>query len=375
MNNNTSSKIKREALIRVVKRPDMSAKKTVLLYIAAIIVAIAAGGLFILALGHNPILYYATAVKGCFKSSLAKRALIRIIIPLLITSLGLSVAFKMKFWNIGAEGQFIFGAICAAYVALFQSDGLSHAAVIILMGVAGFVGGGLFGLVTAFFKTKFGTNETLLTLMFNYIALNLVQYLMDGPWRDPESAGFSKIAQFPETAWIDMIAKIDVSWIVAIILVIFLYIYFKYTKHGYEISVVGDSQNTAKYAGMNVNKIVLRTMFLSAGICGLAGMLQVAGDATTHTLSTGIASGVGFTAIIVAWLAKLNPFGIVAVSCMFGLLEKGCGVAESTFNLSGSVADILQGIILFFILAFDFFIQYRLAFKKTEKSAGGADNK
>jgi simple sugar transport system permease protein len=167
---------------------------------------------------------------------------------------------------------------------------------------------------------------------------------------------------------------VDVSWIIALALVIFLFIYFKYTKHGYEISVVGDSQNTARYAGMNVSKIVLRTMFLSAGICGLAGMLQVAGDATTHTLSTGIASGVGFTAIIVAWLAKLNPFGIVAVSCMFGLLDKGCGVAESTFNLSGSVADILQGIILFFILAFDFFIQYKLAFKKAEKTAGGADN-
>jgi|LSQX01.2.fsa_nt_gb simple sugar transport system permease protein len=375
MNNNKASPhIKREPIARMVKRPDMSGRKTALLYLVAIFVAIAAGGVFILALGHNPINYYATVISGSFRSNLSTRALIRITIPLLITSLGLAVSFRMKFWNIGAEGQFIFGAVCASYVALFKSEGLPHSVVIILMGLAGFVGGGLFGLIAAFFKTKFGTSETLLTLMLNYVALYLVQYLMDGPWRDPESAGFSKIAQFPETAWVDQIAKVDVSWIIALALVIFLFIYFKYTKHGYEISVVGDSQNTARYAGMNVSKIVLRTMFLSAGICGLAGMLQVAGDATTHTLSTGIASGVGFTAIIVAWLAKLNPFGIVAVSCMFGLLDKGCGVAESTFNLSGSVADILQGIILFFILAFDFFIQYKLAFKKAEKTAGGADN-
>lgn len=361
------------SLVRVVKRPEMSKRKTALLYISAIIVAIAAGGIFILALGENPFSYYAMVAIGSFRSNIATRALIRIIIPLLITSLGLSVAFKMKFWNIGAEGQFIFGAICATYVALFVSEGLSHFAVILLMALAGFIGGGLFGLIPAFFKTRFGTSETLLTLMLNYVALYLVQYLMDGPWRDPNAGGFSRIPKLPQVAWIDQIGRIDVSWMVALALTVFLFIYFKHTKQGYEISVVGDSQNTARYAGMNVNRIILRTMFISAGIAGLAGMLQAAGDATTHTLSTGIASGVGFTAIIVAWLAKLNPFGIVVVSFLFGILEKGCGVAESKFHLSGSVADILQGIILFFILAFDFFIQYKLAFGKVDKPTGGAD--
>ncbi|MBO5275071.1 MAG: ABC transporter permease [Clostridia bacterium] len=362
---NKPLKLGGENRFHVVKRAELPFKQTALLYILAIVLALVAGGIFILCIGHNPFSFYATLISGCFRSKLAFVALIKIIMPLLLTTLGVAVAFKMKFWNIGAEGQFIMGAICATYFALYWGD-MPHFLLVIVMMLAGFVGGGIWGLIPAYFKCRFDTNETLLTLMLNYIALYIVQYLRDGPWRDPAAGGFLKIAKHPESAWLDKLFGIDITWVICIILVVIMFIYLSYTKQGYEIAVVGDSHNTARYAGMNVKGIILRTMFISAAVCGLAGMLQVTGDATSHTLTMGIASGVGFTAIIVAWLAKLNPFGILLVSTFFGILDKGSGVAESTFGLSSSVADVLQGIILFFILGLDFFIRYKIVISKSE---------
>jgi simple sugar transport system permease protein len=233
------------------------------------------------------------------------------------------------------------------------------------MFAAGMVGGGLWGLIPAYFKTKFGTNETLFTLMLNYIALYMIKYLTEGPWRDPASSGFPKIASFTENARLDQIYGVHAGWLIGLILVVIVYVYIKFTKKGYEISVVGESINTARYAGMNVKKIVMRTMFLSGAICGIAGMTQVSGAA--YTLGEGIAGGVGFTAIIVAWLSKLNPVIILIVTVLFSMLEKGCSVMQSTFGLSSSASEILQGIILFFILGFDFFTRYRFVFRKGRK--------
>ncbi len=349
--------------IHVVKRPPLPAKKVTLLYISAIFLALCFGGVFVLCLGVNPFKFFAKVFTGSLQSKMARVALMRIIMPLFITSIGVSVAFKMKFWNTGAEGQFIMGAVFACWAA-FTFENLPQPVMLLLMAVSAMVGGGAFGMITAYFKCRFGTNETLLTLMFNYIALYIVQLLRDGVWRDPAAGGFPKIAQLPKNAWVYQLGGIDMTWIICIILFVIATIYFSKTKHGYEISVVGDSQNTARYAGMEVDKIIMRTMFISSAICALAGMLQVAGDGTSHTLTTGIASGIGFTAITVAWLGKLNPTGILAVSVLFGILEKGCGVAKSTFMLSPAVADILQGIILFVILGFDFVITYKIVIDK-----------
>ncbi len=170
----------------------------------------------------------------------------------------------------------------------------------------------------------------------------------------------------PDNAWLYEVniagVKVDISLFVALILVALIFVYFNYMKQGYEISVVGDSQNTARYAGMSVKKIIVRTMFISAGIAGLAGMLQVSGSATSHTLADGITGDVGFTGITVAWLAKLNPVGILVVSALMGILQKGTAVAESAFSISSAASEILQGIILFSVLAADFFIRYRIVF-------------
>jgi ABC-type uncharacterized transport system permease subunit len=361
----TGIKRARDPIIRIVKRGSMPFGKVFAFYAMAIAAALAAGGFFMALMGVNPFAYFYVVISGCFKTALSKISLVRIIVPLLITSLGIVLAFRMNFWNIGAEGQFIMGAVGASYIALNYGT-LPHWLLIPLMAAAGILSGGLWGYAAAFFRCRFGTNETLLTLMLNYIALYIIQYLRDGPWRDPAAGGFPKITKFPENAWIYKLGGLDISWIIALLLVIIIYAYLKYTKQGYEISVVGDSTDTARYAGMNNGRIIRRTMFFSASVAGLAGMLQVAGDATSHTLSMGIASGVGFTAIIVAWLAKLNPFGILAVSVLFGMLEKGCGVAESTFGISSSVSDILQGIILFVILGADFFVRYKPVVKKRE---------
>lgn len=362
---NTVEKIKKEPLLRVVKKTELSAGKTIGLTLLALLLAIVAGGLFILAIGHNPFKIYGTIVQGAWRSKLAIKGTIKIAIPLLIASLGITPAFQMKFWNIGAEGQIIMGGIFASYFALFF-DQLPHGLLLLIMFIAGMLGGGLWGLIPAYFKTKFGTNETLFTLMLNYIALYTIKFLTEGPWRDPESSGFPKIASFIENARLDQIFGVHAGWLIGLVLVIVVFVYLKFTKHGYEISVVGESVNTARYAGMNVRKIMMRTMFISGAICGIAGMTQVSGAA--YTLGEGVAGGVGFTAITVAWLSKLNPVVILVVTVLFSMLEKGCSVMQSTFGLSAAASGILQGIILFFVLAFDFFTRYRFVLRKGRKA-------
>lgn len=350
-----------EPLIRIVKKPEISSQKALLLRFAAFLAAIIAGGIFIFAIGYNPFEVYKTMVAGCFRSKMAFRGMIKIAIPLLLTSLGVTLSFKMKFWNIGAEGQMIMGAVCATYFALYFSD-LPHYLLLFICFIAGMIGGGIWGLIPAIFKSKFNTNETLFTLMLNYIALHIVNYLAKGPWRDPSMGGFPKIPDIPANATMDKILGIQAGWVIALIMVIVVFVYLNYTKQGYEISVVGESPATARYAGMNVTKILLLTMFLSGAISGMAGMLQVTG--TNGVLTNGVAGGVGFTAIIVAWLSQLNPFIITLITIFFSILEKGGSVLQSAFGISPYAADILQGVILFFILACEFFVRYSFAVRK-----------
>lgn len=350
-----------EPLVRIVKKKELPAQKAVLLRIAAFFLAILAGGIFIAVIGYNPFSVYQEIVAGCFRTPIAMQSTVKIAIPLLITSLGVTLAFKMKFWNIGAEGQLIFGAICASYFALFCS-GWPHWLLLIASFLAGAIGGGLWGLIPAVFKVKWGTNETLLTLMMNYIALYIVDYLQKGPWKDPAAKGFAKIASFSSNAQIGKVFGVQGGWIVAVLLVVIVAVFLKYTKRGYEISVVGESKATARYAGINVTKVMLGTMFLSGALSGMGGMIQAMG--TTNSLSMGIASGVGFTAIIVAWLGQLNPYVIFLITCFFSILEKGSGVIQSTYGISTYAADVLQGVILFFILASEFFIRYSFVRRK-----------
>lgn len=368
--NNTTTRKGKEGLIHIAKRTELNTRQRWLLRAGALLLALLAGGLFILVLGHNPLSVYGTIISGAFRSKMAIQGTVNVIIPLLISALGVTLAFKMRFWNIGAEGQIIMGAIFATYFGVFQGN-WPHLVLIPVMFLAGMLGGGLWGLLPAFFKAKYNTNETLFTLMLNYIALQLIVFLRDGPWADPNSSGYPKIARFGSNAQLDKVLGIQSGWIVGLILVALVFVYLRYTKQGYEISVVGESHATARYAGMNVSKIMLRTMFLSGAVCGIAGMLQVSGSDMTLTAS--VAGGVGFTAIIVAWLAQLHPLGILLVSSLFGILEKGCSVVQTNFGLSTDSAEVLQGIILFFVLGSEFFIRYRLVLRKRRAAAEAAE--
>lgn len=362
MNDGTKAQARgREPLLRIVKRKERSRNMALLLKLLSVLAAVAAGGVFILFIGFNPVEIYGAILNGAFRSGEAIRSTVRFTIPLLINALGVSLAFKMRFWNIGAEGQMIMGAVFATYFGLFHSD-WPRFVLLPVMFLAGMIGGGLWGLVPALTKAKWGTNETLLTLMLNYIAQYFVVFLRDGPWADPESGGFPKIASFQPNAHLPKVLGVHIGWIVGLVLVVLVFLYLSFTKQGYEISVVGESRPTAKYAGMRVSRIILRTMIFSGAICGIAGMVQVTGSSLQLTES--IAGGVGFTAVIVAWLANLNPFGILLTSFLFSVLDKGSSVMESTFGLSKYSSAVLQGIILFFVLGCEFFIRYRFVRRK-----------
>ena len=358
----TEKHLQKEPLVRLAKRDDLSAGKKWAIRLGAILLALVVGSLFVAVLGHNPLAVYRDIVSGSLGGPSAVRATVRVAIPLLGVALAIAPAFKMKFWNIGAEGQIMVGAIAATYFALFWADRLPKPALLLVMALASLVAGGIWGLIPAFCKAKWGTNETLFTLMLNYIALGLEAYLQNGPWKDPKGTGFPIIAMFGQNARLPKVGGVHIGWIIVLVLTVGMFLYLSRTKHGYEIAVVGGSQPTARYAGMNVKKIIIRTMVLSGAIAGLMGFLVVSG--ADYTLNTGTSGGVGFTAIIVAWLAHLNPFAMVLIAGLLAILNKGSNTIQTNFKIPASAAEVLSSIILFFMLGCEFFINYRLIFRK-----------
>ncbi|MEM5780785.1 MAG: ABC transporter permease, partial [Lawsonibacter sp.] len=302
---------------------------------------------------------------------------LKAVVPLAVPSVALSLAFKMRFWNIGGEGQFILGAIAAATVAFRAGPVLPSALTLLLMCLAGMLAAGLYGALVAVLKVKFGTSETLMTLMLNYVALYALTFLGEtqAGWNfylDPTSvrpifASFAKMVAFPRIPMGKF--GLNVCVIFTALIGILVFVYLKYTKQGYEIAVVGDSPGTARYAGMKVNAIVLRTVFLSACLIGLAAAFKVG---TAGILSTAITDNVGWTGIIVAWLAQMNTAAIFLVSALIGMLQYGSTVAAATFSrVDSSFANMLQGVILFLVLSADFYTRFRvIPVQKGEKANG-----
>jgi len=279
--------------------------------------------------------------------------------------MGIALAFKMRFWNIGAEGQIIAGATAASYFALFHHQNMPSPVLLMVMFAAAVLAGGLWGMIPAAFKAKWNTNETLFTLMLNYVALEGLRYLQYGPWRDPAKMGFPVIAMFDTSARLPRVFGVHIGWIIALILVALVYIYMKKSKQGYEITVVGESIQTAKYAGINVKLVFLRTMFISGSIAGITGFVTVAG--ANFTIGEDVTGGVGFTAITVAWLAKLNPAAMIAISVFLAVLQKGSGTIQTIYNIPSAAAQMLIGLILFFMLGCEFFLNYKLIFRNSLK--------
>ena len=355
----------------IVKRENCPLWLKCALYLGAVVLALTMGGILLISLGVDPIAYYTRMfTMGTIGNKIAYKVWINYLkdfVPLVLTSVALSLAFKMRFWNIGGEGQFILGAISAAFVAFKVGPVASNGVTLVLMCLAAMVVAGLYGLFVAVLKVRFGTNETLMTLMLNYVALYVLTFLAEAKadWNffleaeslRPVFANFSSLASFPG---IPMGGKftLNICVVLTVLISVLVYIYLRYTKHGFEIAVVGDSAGTANYAGMKVNAIVLRTVFLSAALIGLAAAFKVG---TAGILSTAITDDVGWTGIIVAWLSQLNTVVIFLVSALICMLHYGSTVAAATFSqVDSSFANMLQGAILFLVLAADFYTRFKI---------------
>ena len=363
-----------EPLIRVVKKAELGSRETFILRLEAILLALVAGGLFILIIGQNPFVIYKTIITGALRSGMAIQATVKIAIPLLIASLGVTLAFKMKFWNIGAEGQVLAGGLAAAACMICLADKLPNALLLVVIAVAGVLAGAIWAVIPALFKAKWNTNETLFTLMMNYVATQLVAFFII-IWEVPKGSGkVGIINQSTEIGWLPQIGsyKYLLNILIVAVLTVLVYIYLNYSKHGYEISVVGESERTARYVGIKVEKVIIRTMLLSGALCGVAGVLLVSG--TDHTITTTIAGGQGFTAVMVSWLAKFNPLSMIFTSLLLVFLNRGALEISTVFGFNQSFADILSGIIIFFIIGCEFFISYRVSFRKPARKAGGAEH-
>ena len=318
----------------------------------------------------NPLKVYAAMFNGTFGTKKRIWVTIRDIMMLLCIAVGLAPAFKMRFWNIGAEGQVLVGGIVAAACMINLGNTLPLVPLMIVMFIGSAVAGGIWGGIPAIFKAKWGANETLFTLMMNYIAIQLTSFFV-ALWEHPfGSNSVGIINPTTKSGWFPPIfgQPYTLNVIIVLSLTVLMFIYLKYTKQGYEIAVVGESENTARYAAINVKKVIIRSMIISGAICGIAGFLAVSG--ASHTISTSTAGGRGFTAIIIAWLSHFNSFVMILISALIVFLERGAIEIASQFQLNDYVSEMITGIILFFILGSEFFINYKIKFRSAKNKEG-----
>jgi len=357
----------KEPLFHIVKRGEMAWYFSWGIRAAAVVLALVCCGVITTVVtSENPIRIFATIIDGSFGSSRKFMVLLQNTAMLLCIALALTPAFKMRFWNIGGEGQALAGALAAAACMILMKD-MPNMVVIPCMIITSIAAGALWGGVPAFFKAKFGTNETLFTLMMNYVATQIVAYF-SVVWENPKGSGnigvinpLTKVGWFPELFG----SKYALNIIVVALVTVGMYIYLNYSKQGYEISVVGESERTARYIGIKVDKVIIRTMLISGALCGLTGLLLVGG--TNHTINAAIVDGRGFTAVMVSWLGKFNPIWMILTSLLLVFLGRGAGEIATDFGLNASFGDILTGIILFFIIGSEFFINYKLSLTKSSK--------
>lgn len=349
-----------ESMPRIYFEKRSTAPRAVLFLVPflSIVVGLCFAGIFIGATGKNPIDIYSLMFEGAFGSAYGLSETVVKAIPLMLTGLAVSLAFRMQLWNIGAEGQLYMGALGATWVAL-NYPGWPAFVLLPAMLIAGFILGGLWGLVAAVPRAYLKVNETITTLLLNYIAILWVDYLVYGPWKDPNGFNFPITAPFSDSAVLPALgeSRIHIGLIFALLAALLLYVLLKYTKWGFEIRVSGESAVAAKYAGMNYARNILLVMFISGGLAGIAGMTEVSGIA--QRLQHGLSPGYGYSAIIVAWLARLHPWAIVLVSFVFsGLLVGGFSIQTSGFP--AATVAMLQGAILFFVVGGEIFIANRL---------------
>ena len=362
--------MRKESLFHISKRETLPLPKALAIRLGIILLSLIFCGLVTMVLtGENPIGVYGTILDGAFGSSRRVGVTFRNVAILLGISLAVTPAFKMRFWNIGAEGQVLIGCLATTACMILLDDKLPNALLILVSLIAALLAGALWGFLPAFFKAKWNTNETLFTLMMNYVATQLSAFFII-LWEVPKGAGkIGIINQQTRAGWLPELGNAYMLPIlVAAIMTGAIYLYMQHSKHGYEIAVVGESQRTASYAGIKVDRVIIRTMVLSGALCALIGFILTAG--VDHTLTTTIVDGRGFTAVMVSWMSKFNPFIMIAASLLLVTMERGAMEVSSSLGLNHSFADILTGIILFFIIATEFFITYKITLRKSGKKEG-----
>lgn len=341
-------------MLHIVAKNEPSKMKERLLRISAVLLSLVASGIVIACMGKNPFIVFWKIISGSIGKKYYLQQTVHKAIPLTMLSLGIAMSFRMKFWNIGADGQFYMGAFGAAFVA-FKCPGLPMPVMLPLMFLAAIICGGLWATLASFFKNKWGASETLVTLMLNYIATKWVTYLQFGPWKRPD--GFPRMPKFPDSAILPKTGGFHIGWIITLICVALIYVLFRKTKLGYEIDVIGESKATARYAGINVAKVTFITVFISGALCGMAGMMQA--SAMEKSLTYKLSGGMGFTAVITTWLGQLNPIIITVVSFLFSMLIQGGGGLQASMGIQPTMAQVIQGIIIFFVLGSEFFLKYK----------------
>lgn len=360
-----------EPLMHIVKRGNpLVWWRAWLVRILGVLLALLLSALFIYSLTKlNPVKVYGAMWEGAFGSTKRTWVTIRDMLMLLCIGVGLAPAFAMRFWNIGAEGQILMGGCATAAIMIYGGASLPTWALLLLGFVVSVAAGAVWGVIPAVFKARWNTNETLFTLMMNYLAIQITSFLV-AKWENPYGSNtVGIINKSTQAGWFPAIFgqqyMLNVLLVLAVTVLMFLYL--RYSKQGYEIAVVGESENTARYAGISVRKVIVRTMAISGAICGLSGFLAVSG--ASHTISTSTAGGRGFTAIIVAWMAKFNTFVMILIAMLLVFLEKGAMQIASQFRLNDYASNVVMGIILFFLLGSEFFINYTVHFRKHEKEA------
>lgn len=355
----------KKSVLRVEKRLNISPQTYLLVVVNSFVLALLVGAVFIRVNSFNPWEVYVTMFKGSFGSVYGLSETVVKSIPLMLAGLGVAIASRMLLWNIGGEGQIYMGAFAAGWVALFGPQ-LPAVVMVPLVLLAGFIGGALWSFIPALLRAKMGVNEIITTLMFNYIAILWMDYLVFGPWRDPNGFNQPLTAKFPEFAMLPVLpgTRIHLGVLLGLAVAVILYFVLMRTRWGYEVRVTGESQNAARYAGMNTTRNIILVLMLSGGLAGLAGTVEVTG--VLGRLQQGISPGYGYTAILVAVLAKLNPFSVVLVAFLFGGLLVG-GYTAQTIGVSMAIVYMLQGAIIFFVLAGEAIAKYRVRFERREE--------
>ena len=358
-----------EPLIHIAKRDGLVWWKNWLIRLLGVLLALIVSALFIYGISKlNPVKVYGAMWDGAFGTAKRSWVTVRDTAFLLCIGIGLAPAFMMRFWNIGAEGQILVGGCATAAVMIYCGNTMPTWIMLVIMFVVSCLAGAIWGLIPAIFKAHWNTNETLFTLMMNYIAIQLTNFLVSKWESPPGSNAVGVINLQTQSGWFPAILgqQYLLNVIIVLVLAVCMYVYLRNSKQGYEIAVVGESENTARYAGISVKRVIIRTMAISGAICGVAGFVNVAGAA--HTISTEVAGGRGFTAIIVAWLAKFNTFVMILIAILIVFLQKGAVQIASQFNLNDYVSNVVTGIILFFILGSEFFINYQIRFRSGKRA-------